>query len=67
MQMKTFSKFRLSPLWFYRLVRWGFGGFFIVVGAVYEGAWAAYIFGALFIITSFLKPTRCVGNDCSIK
>ncbi len=51
----------------YRLVRWIFGLFFILVGILYPDAWAAYIFGALFLITSFLKPVGCAGANCSIE
>ena len=57
----------MSPLWMYRLVRWAFGAFFIAIGMLYKDAWAAYFFGGLFIITSFFKPTRCLGSDCSTK
>jgi hypothetical protein len=56
----------LSSVWMYRLVRWAFGVFFIIIGILYNDAWAAYIFGGLFIITSFLKPVGCVGGSCRV-
>lgn len=56
----------LSPLWMYRLVRWAFGAFFIAIGIMYKDAWVAYIFGGLFIITSFFKPVGCIGGACGV-
>lgn len=57
----------LSPLWMYRLVRWAFGAFFIAIAILYKDAWVAYIFGGLFIITSFFKPVGCIGGDCGVE
>ncbi len=65
--MKLFTKNIISPLWMYRLVRWVFGAFFIAIGMLYKDAWAAYLFGGLFIITSFFKPTGCIGANCSVE
>ncbi len=61
-----FKNIKLSPLWLYRLVRWAFGAFFIAIGIMYKDAWAAYIFGGLFIITSFFKPVGCAGGNCGV-
>jgi len=61
-----FKGIHIKPIWVYRFVRWSFGLFFIGIGLLYADAWAAYIFGGIFLITSFLKPTCCVGADCSI-
>jgi hypothetical protein len=63
--MKAFTK-NMPSIWIYRLVRWAFGAFFIAIGFVYEDAWAAFIFGGLFIVTSFFKPIGCLGGNCSI-
>jgi hypothetical protein len=60
------SKLTPSPVWTYRLVRWAFGLFFIAIGLLYEDAWAAYIFGGLFVTTSFFKPVGCVGGSCGV-
>ncbi len=56
----------LSPIWMYRLVRWAFGTFFIVIAIIYKDAWVAYIFGGLFLITSFFKPVGCIGGNCGV-
>ncbi len=64
--MKAFSKPLLSPIAMYRLVRWAFGLFFITIGFLYEDAWAAFIFGGVFIVTSFFKPVGCIGGNCGI-
>ncbi len=61
-----FKNKTLSSIWMYRLVRWAFGAFFIAIGVLYKDAWAAFIFGGLFIVTSFFKPVGCVGGNCSI-
>ena len=62
--MRLFIK-HLPPIWIYRFVRWAFSAFFISIGLLYEDAWAAFIFGGIFLVTSFFKPTRCLGTDCS--
>ncbi len=56
----------LSPVWMYRLVRLAFGAFFTAIAIMYKDAWVAYIFGGLFIITSFFKPVGCIGGECGI-
>ena len=67
MLMKPLFKYKtLSPVWMHRLVRCAFGAFFIAIGILYKDAWAAFIFGGLFIVTSFFKPVGCVGGNCSI-
>ncbi len=64
--MKTLFNKKISPIMIYRLVRWAFGLFFITVGFLYKDAWPAFIFGGIFIITSFFTPHQCVGNNCNI-
>ncbi|MBX2922341.1 MAG: DUF2892 domain-containing protein [Chitinophagaceae bacterium] len=55
-------------IWFSRILRWVLGLFFIGSGILYysEGAWPAIVLGAVFIITGFFKPTRCLGGACAI-
>ena len=50
----------------YRLVRWAFAAFFISIGLLYKDAWAAIVFGGIFLVTGFFKPTRCLGENCDI-
>ena len=51
-------------IWFSRLVRWSFGVVFIVSGIVHydSKAWLTIAFGAVILITGFLKPKRCIGG-----
>ncbi len=56
----------LSNVWMYRLVRLAFGAFFIAIAIIYKDAWVAYIFGGLFIFTTFFKPVGCIGGDCGV-
>ena len=56
----------ISDVWIFRLVRWAYGIFFITIGFLYKDAWAAFIFGGIFIITSFFKPTCCASDTCSL-
>lgn len=53
--------------WFSRLLRWGLGMLFIIMGIVYfnKGGWPAILFGILIFITGFFKPKRCLDN-CTI-
>ena len=53
----------ISDVWIFRLIRWAYGILFIIIGFLYNDAWAAFIFGGIFIITSFFKPT-CGSGQC---
>lgn len=55
-------------LWFNRIIRWVLGAFFIVMGVRYagEGAWPISILGGVLIATSFLRPRRCIDDECRI-
>ena len=66
--MKDSTGTRLA-IWFNRLLRWGFGALFIIIGIQYfdEGGWAAILFGALFLITGFFRPKRCLEEGCELK
>ena len=57
-----------SIIWFNRILRWVLGGFFIAMGIIYagEGAWPIILIGAVLIGTSFLRPRRCIDDECSI-
>lgn len=57
----------MSALWFYRIVRWTFAAIFISIGLISTDGYSAIIFGGIFLITSFLKPTACIGDNCSTK
>lgn len=59
--MKDIKETRLVIL-FNRLFRWGFGALFISMGITYykEGGWPAILFGAVFLISGFFRPKRCL-------
>jgi len=54
-----------SLVLFSRALRWLLGSVFIAVGVMYfrEGGWPAIVFGAVMIITGFLRPKRCLGQE----
>jgi hypothetical protein len=41
------------------------GSIFIAVGIAYfkDGGWPALFFGAVMIVTGFLKPKRCISDE----
>jgi hypothetical protein len=50
-----------------RLLRWALGLGFAGLGWYYrhdEYAWALIVFGAIFFVTGFFKPRRCVEDQC---
>lgn len=57
-----------NVVWLSRLLRWGLGVFFIIVGFIYytAGGWPAILFGAIFFITGFFRPKRCIDGSCEI-
>lgn len=65
--MKDSKDIRLAII-LHRLVRWGFGTMFTSIGIVYykEGGWAAILFGAIFLVTGFFRPKRCLQQGCEI-
>ncbi len=57
---------KIPSIWLYRGVRWFFGLLFIGIGISFKDGWPAIIFGAIFIVTSFFKPHRCIDTSCTI-
>jgi len=55
-----------SLIWFSRALRWALGLFFIWIGFHYEDAWPVMIFGLAFFATGFLRPRRCIEDNCSL-
>jgi hypothetical protein len=57
-----------SIIWFNRLLRWSLGAFFISMGIAYakEGAWPIIILGVVLFATSFMRPRRCIDDECNI-
>jgi len=56
-------------IWFSSILRWVLGSIFIVLGCFYSGdggLWALMLFGLAFIITGFIRPKRCLDDDCKM-
>lgn len=55
-------------LWFSRLVRWGFGTAFVLIGAkfIHDDGWPALMIGVAFFISGFFKPRRCIEGECEL-
>ncbi|HVM87662.1 MAG TPA: hypothetical protein VMT76_05705 [Puia sp.] len=53
-------------VWLSRLLRWGFGGITMWAGIHYDYQWPVIIFGAIFFITGFFRPRRCVDDKCNV-
>lgn len=53
-------------IWLYRIIRWGFGATFITIGIVYD-SFIAIGFGAIMFATGFIRPRRCLNDNCSVK
>jgi len=64
--MKAMFNISISAILMYRLVRWAFAAFFIAIGFLYEDAWAAFIFGGIFLVTGFFKPYKCLEASCDV-
>lgn len=57
---------KINPVIAYRVIRLAFAGLFIWIGSRYEDGWPAYFLAVILLITAFLKPVGCVGNNCDI-
>jgi hypothetical protein len=53
-------------IWFSRILRWALGVLFIVMGIRTGNDGYAISFGAIILLTGFLRPRRCLEEDsCS--
>jgi len=66
--MKTDSRDTKIILWVNRAIRWGMGGLLISYGIWHtdESRWIGFVLGTAFIITGFIRPKRCLQDNCSI-
>ncbi|HRP30582.1 MAG TPA: DUF2892 domain-containing protein [Agriterribacter sp.] len=55
-------------IWFSRLLRWALGVLFIAIGWMFfeDGGWPALVFGAVFFVTGFFRPKRCIEDGCEL-
>ncbi len=57
---------RINPIWLHRFLRFGLGAAFLTIATQYEDAWPLYIFGGILFITGFLRPRRCIDDQCDL-
>lgn len=56
-------------LWFSSILRWTLGLLFMGLGYMYfeeKSSWALILFGLVFFVTGFIRPKRCLDDDCKI-
>lgn len=56
-------------IWFSRILRWSLGMLLLLLGYTYakdDYTWVLIVFGVLLVITGFLRPKRCLDNNCEI-
>lgn len=56
-------------IWFSRILRWSLGLLFMTMGCLYskdESAWVIMVFGLIIFATGFIRPTRCIDDNCKI-
>ncbi len=57
---------KINPVWFHRILRFGLGALFIGIAFFYKDAWPLYIFGGIIFITGFIRPRRCIDDQCDL-
>jgi hypothetical protein len=64
----TIKKSENGIIWFSRILRWSLGSLFIWAGIHYfrDGAWPALFFGSVLFITGWLRPRRCIDDQCDL-
>ncbi len=58
-----------SVIWFSRIFRWTLGIVFLSAGYLYrkeEGSWMIILFGLVLFVTGFLRPKRCLDDNCNV-
>jgi hypothetical protein len=66
MQIEKYKKDTHLVIWFSRVLRWGFGGIFLWAGLHFNGGWLVIVFGAVFVISGFFRPKRCLEESCEV-
>lgn len=51
-------------IWVSRVLRWVLGSVIIIAGIHAGYDWYAISFGLLVVVTGFIRPQRCLGNNC---
>jgi hypothetical protein len=69
MTKKSDTKENKLAIWFSSILRWSLGLLFMVMGYFYskdESAWVIIVFGLIFFATGFIRPKRCIDDQCNI-
>jgi hypothetical protein len=67
---KNDTKENRLVIWFSSILRWSLGLLFMAIGFIYskdESAWVIILFGLIILVTGFIRPKRCIDNDCETR
>jgi len=64
--MKRPANDRAITIWLSRLLRWGLGALFIILGIRERYDWYTIVFGIIILLTGFLQPRRCINDRCDV-
>ncbi|HSC36896.1 MAG TPA: hypothetical protein VLD19_03455 [Chitinophagaceae bacterium] len=64
--MKQPVKNKTMIIWVSKILRWSLGVLFIVWGILADHDWYTISFGCIILATGFLKPRRCIDENCDI-
>jgi len=56
-------------IWFSRILRWALGIGLLFLGAKYlkeDYGWVLILFGSITVVTGFLRPKRCLDDNCNV-
>lgn len=53
-------------IWVSKILRWALGALFIAWGFSEGPDWYTIVFGAIILLTGFLRPRRCIDGHCEI-
>jgi len=66
---KSDTKDNKLAIWFSSILRWSLGLLFMVMGYINlkdESAWVILVFGLIIFATGFIRPKRCIDDNCKI-
>ncbi len=66
---KSDTKENKLAIWFSSILRWSLGLLFMVMGYIdssEEYAWVVMVFGLIIFATGFIRPKRCIDDNCKI-
>jgi hypothetical protein len=63
------TKENKRAIWFSCILRWCLGLLFIIMGYFNSGeeyAWVVVVFGLIIFATGFIRPKRCIEDNCKV-